>query len=79
MPEQDKKPLSAEEMACLVDGLGTEAQLAEWKARLVRDPEMREEYVELKKMTKDSCGIVEDYVVDKYMEKYFRNPSGKAY
>ena len=39
----NKEPLSAEEMACLVDGRGTEAQIQEWQQRLVYHKEQRED------------------------------------
>ncbi|MBF0430950.1 MAG: hypothetical protein HQK83_06700 [Fibrobacteria bacterium] len=76
MPRNKKstQPLTSEEMACLIEGRGTEEQFENWKHRLNIHPDMREEYAALRQTSEihNGCsGIVEDVVIDKYMEKYF--------
>lgn len=66
-----KTPLSDEEMACLVDGLGTPEQLAGWRARLARSKRMRDEMADLSELASTPPGAAEPFVVDRYLNRYF--------
>ncbi|MFC1586416.1 hypothetical protein ACFL5V_12785 [Fibrobacterota bacterium] len=74
---QDKlhNPLSAEEMACLVDGRGTEDQVRQWRQRLLHNREQREEYAELIELTGEKHGLVEEYRVEELADRYFPTPA----
>jgi hypothetical protein len=71
MSEPIMPSLSPEEMACLIDGLGTQKQLAEWHSRLIANPFLFREFKHLEQLASTPPGIVADFVVEGYLSQYF--------
>jgi hypothetical protein len=75
MPDKRERPLSAEEMACLVDGRGSADQMQKWKERLIHSRGEREEFAELRELAGKEHGTVEEYIVAGLADKYFPQPA----
>jgi hypothetical protein len=69
LPEE--QPLSAEDMARLIEGRGDPDQLAEWRLKLIKSPAQLKEYLTLSKLVNTPSGTVEPFEVKKWAEKLF--------